>query len=300
MGYLRIFIELRQDGGGDSCGQARVELQDRPGRVDCKVRCALMGLPAGASYEAALVSEQGGQYREYPLGTWHVNSRGQAGLMFRGTFPAEPLGVAQFKAIVARGSGKRVVGYRFDPLPIPDSYEEPVRSDLSQGEAAGETKVQSESLDPAEVTEEVSAADLPAEKEAEEEMQTEEGTREAVQPQPVEATPVDEPESAEPVWKPLPEPAPRRKPQTLAPQALYVIRELSQVEAVCGQAGRRAFERYHHLVLLQSEGESYLGMPCRYRPSQQMELGGDGYTEFYTPHGGAPTYGEFGYWVKQL
>ena len=41
MGYVRLFIELKYEDTGASCGQARIELQDRPGHMDGKVRCAL-------------------------------------------------------------------------------------------------------------------------------------------------------------------------------------------------------------------------------------------------------------------
>ena len=81
-----------------------------------------MGLPEGDVYEAALVSEYAGRYQEYPLGSFAVNVRGQAGLMFRGSFPADNtggLGVGGFKAFIARGGGKRVVGYRWEPVDLP-------------------------------------------------------------------------------------------------------------------------------------------------------------------------------------
>lgn len=278
MGYLRLFIELRRENTGESCGQARIELQDRPGRIDCKVRCALMGLPEGDVYEAALVSEYAGRYQEYPLGSFVVNVRGQAGLMFRGSFSADnagDLGVGGFKAIIARGGGKRVVGYRWEPILIPDSYEEPVRPSEPEPEPAFEgvaAELEQEAVPEPEVVETA----------AEETAQIEE--------------PVMEEAMIEEVEVPIKETA----VQGFQPQAVYVMRELLQVEAVCGEAGKRAFERYHHLVLMQQDEKSFLGMPCRYRSGQQQELADEGYVEFYTPHGGAPTYGEFGYWVKPL
>ena len=277
MGYLRLFIELRRENTGESCGQARIELQDRPGRMDCKVRCALMGLPEGDVYEAALVSEYAGRYQEYPLGSFAVNVRGQAGLMFRGSFPADNtggLGVGGFKAFIARGGGKRVVGYRWEPILIPDSYEEPVRP--SEPETA-ESEPEQEAEPEPEVVETA----------AEETAQIEE---------PVVEEPIIEEAAIEEAAMPVQELA----IQSFQPQAVYVMRELVQVEAVCGEAGKRAFERYHHLVLMQQDEKSFLGMPCRYRSGQQQELADEGYVEFYTPHGGAPTYGEFGYWVKPL
>lgn len=271
MGYLRLFIELQNEISGEAAGQARVELQDRPGRVDIKVRGVMMGLTEGDTYQAALVSEHMGRYQEYPLGACTAGPRGQATLMYRGSFPAEPgdnLGVGGFKAFIARCGGKRVVGYRFEKLAIPDGYEEPVRPQEPQEE-------------------EQPAAEAVPEAEAEIVMEA------APEPE-------MEPEAA-PAEEPAPATEPESKTETRAlPEPVYVLHDLEQVDQVCGSAGKRAFERYHHLILIQQGGENLLGMPCRYRSSQQEELAGEGYQEFVTPHGGAPSYGEFGYWVKKL
>ncbi|MBQ7050186.1 MAG: hypothetical protein IJN87_06095 [Firmicutes bacterium] len=78
------------------------------------------------------------------------------------------------------------------------------------------------------------------------------------------------------------------------------MRDLSQVDLVCGDAGRRAFQRYRHLILAQQGPVNYLGIPCRFRPTHRMELADEGYTLFYTPHGDEPGFGEFGYWMKRL
>ena len=43
MGYVRLFLELKYEDTGASCGQARIELQDRPGIWTARyaARCAL-------------------------------------------------------------------------------------------------------------------------------------------------------------------------------------------------------------------------------------------------------------------
>lgn len=279
MGYLRLFMELQDEGSGAPAGQARVELQDRPGRMEVKVRAAFSGLTEGDVYEAALVCENRGQYREYPLGLCTVNLRGQASLLYRAGVPVEAgdvLGIGNFKALIARAgthpgtrlSGKRIVGYRKEKLMIPDSYEEPVRPE----EAAPEE-----------------AAKAPEETIA---------VPEAI-PEP-EPTPESVPEiEVEPESEPEPAPVPEPQPQA-RPEMVYVLQNLEEVDQVCGEAGKRAFGRYHHLILLRREEETLLGMPCRYRPSGRQELAAEGYQEFVTPHGGEPSYGEFGYWMKRL
>ena len=88
--------------------------------------------------------------------------------------------------------------------------------------------------------------------------------------------------------------------EVFSPTAIYVLRDLSQVDLVCGDAGRRAFQRYRHLILAQQGSVNYLGIPCRFRPTHRMELADEGYTLFYTPHGDEPGFGEFGYWMKRL
>ena len=88
--------------------------------------------------------------------------------------------------------------------------------------------------------------------------------------------------------------------EVFSPTAIYVLRDLSQVDLVCGDAGRRAFQRYRHLILAQQGPVNYLGIPCRFRPTHRMELADEGYTLFYTPHGDEPGFGEFGYWMKRL
>jgi hypothetical protein len=91
-----------------------------------------------------------------------------------------------------------------------------------------------------------------------------------------------------------------RGPAAFAPTAIFMLRELSQVDLVCGDGGRRAFQRYRHLILAQQGNENYLGIPCRFRPTHEAELAEEGYTLFYTPHGDVPSFGEFGYWMKRL
>lgn len=275
MSYMRLFIELRKEESNAPCGQVRVELQDQPGRVDCKVRCGLMGLPVGQLYDMALVCEQGGRYKEYPLGPFTVNPRGQAGPMFRGSFPAEPdqIPVTEFKAVVARGSGdSRLVGFRFEPMLIPWQYnEEP------------------------EVAEEPEVSEL--EEMAEDKIPLPEPMEEPV----ILPEPVSEPEPSEAPPMAVFAPEATSKPKAVfAPEAIFVLRDLNQVDLMCGDAGRRAFQRYRHLILAQQGKENYLGIPCRFRPTHKAELAEEGYTLFYTPHGDEPGFGEFGYWMKRL
>ena len=363
MSYLRLFIELRREDTGANCGQARVELQDRPGRVDCKVRCGLMGLPVGRTYEMALACEQGGRYKEYPLGQFVTNPRGQAGPMFRGSFPIEPaeIPVTNFKAVVARCSdetsyqrGGRIVGYRFEPMLIPDRYEEPLSLDEPveepmepEAEEAIEPVVEPEpevAVEPETIMEPEPAVEPErwpeSEPVPEPEMwsEPEPGLEPEMWPEPEPAAEPEmwpepepglepemwpEPESGlEPEMWPEPEAVPEpealpefpmpevpviqqrslkeEQPPQFAPVAVYVLRDLSQVDLVCGNAGRRAFQRYRHLILAQQDKENYLGIPCRFRPSQRIELAEEGYTQFYAPHGEEPGFGEFGYWMKRL
>lgn len=278
MGYIRLFIELQREDTGEAAGQARIEMQDHMGRIDIKVRAVLMGLAEGEACQAALVCEHMGRYREYPAGQCSANARGQASLLYRAGISAEPgdaLSVGNFKAIVARSGGKRIVGYRSERLVIPDSYEEPVRPQPAEPEPIAEAVEAAE-----EQSEPVSTWEEP----------------------PVQAEVAEMPEPAS-------EEIEEEKPSVAmaanagvktAPLPIYVLQDLEQVAEVCGDAGKRAFDRYHHLILIRQGEESRLGMPCRYRSSQQAELEADGYTEFMTPHGGAPSYGEFGYWMKKL
>ncbi len=312
MSYLRLFIELRREDTNAPCGQVRVELQDHPGRVDCKVRCSLMGLPSGRLYEMALVCEQGGRYKEYPLGPFVVSPRGQAGPMFRGSFETEPgqIPVTEFKAVVARDmglGGDRIVGYRFEPMLIPMRYEEESMVEPepdAEPEAVAEPESEINSEPEAFKEAETVAGILP---EMEPEVSQETSMPEEVpvlrermeEQEPTETPPAavwesaEEETSAERTSKPV-------ASETFAPTAIYVLRDLSQVDLVCGDAGKRAFQRYRHLILAQQGKENYLGIPSRFRPTQRMELAGDGYTLFYTPHGDEPGFGEFGYWMKRL
>ena len=314
MSYLRLFIELRKEDTNIPCGQVRVELQDRPGRVDCKARCSLMGLQPGQLYEMALVCEQGGRYKEYPLGPFEKNPRGQAGPMFRGSFEMEPgqIPVTEFKAVIARSSGGgRLAGFRFEPMLIPWKYEEESMAEpesdterepevetgqeetklqeelktVVQPEAEGDLEM--ETVEEAEVLVESAVAEEPVVlQEPMEEYEPPE-----VSPAAVES--MEEEPSVERTSKPV-------ASEVFSPTAIYVLRDLSQVDLVCGDAGRRAFQRYRHLILAQQGPVNYLGIPCRFRPTHRMELADEGYTLFYTPHGDEPGFGEFGYWMKRL
>lgn len=303
MSYLRLFIELRKEESNIPCGQVRVELQDHPGRVDCKVRCSLMGLQPGQLYEMALVCEQGGRYKEYSLGPFVVNPRGQAGPMFRGSFEAEPgqIPVTEFKAVIARSAGAgRLIGFRFEPILIPWKYEEESMAEAEpkverEPEAEPETVAEPESeitLDP-ETVEEAEA--LVESTVAEEPVVLQESMEENEPPEvsPAAVESMEEEPSVERTSKPL-------ASEVFSPTAIYVLRDLSQVDLVCGDAGRRAFQRYRHLILAQQGPVNYLGIPCRFRPTHRMELADEGYTLFYTPHGDEPGFGEFGYWMKRL
>ena len=245
--------------------------------------------------------ENAGSYREYPVGQCSANSRGQASLMYRGSVqaePGDPLGIGSFKAILARSGGKRVVGYRFEPVLIPDRYEEPVRAEHlpeEEDSAVMETAAAAEeAVEELIVAEEPALAEVAAEPpEAEESVVPAESDSAEVmsreEPEAVEAEEAVSGENVVPVQE-----------MGIDPLPVYVLQDLNQVEEICGEAGRRAFDRYHHLILVRQGEKSQLGMPCRYRSSQQEELQADGYTEFMTPHGGAPSYGEFGYWMKRL
>lgn len=303
MSYLRLFIELRKEDTNIPCGQVRVELQDHPGRVDCKVRCSLMGLQPGQLYEMALVCEQGGRYKEYPLGPFVVNPRGQAGPMFRGSFEMEPgqIPVTEFKAVIARSSGGgRLVGFRFEPMLIPWKYEE---ESMAEQESVCEPKpeVEPEAVDQPETEnnlnlEAVEEAEALVESTvAEEPVVLQESMEENEPPEvsPAAVESMEEEPSVERTSKPL-------ASEVFSPTAIYVLRDLSQVDLVCGDAGRRAFQRYRHLILAQQGPVNYLGIPCRFRPTHRMELADEGYTLFYTPHGDEPGFGEFGYWMKRL
>lgn len=303
MSYLRLFIELRKEESNIPCGQVRVELQDHPGRVDCKVRCSLMGLQPGQLYEMALVCEQGGRYKEYPLGPFVVNPRGQAGPMFRGSFEMEPgqIPVTEFKAVIARNSGGgRLVGFRFEPMLIPWKYEE---ESMAEQESVCEPKpeVEPEAVDQPETEnnlnlEAVEEAEALVEStDAEEPVVLQESMEENEPPEvsPAAVESIEEEPSVERTSKPV-------ASEVFSPTAIYVLRDLSQVDLVCGDAGRRAFQRYRHLILAQQGQVNYLGIPCRFRPTHRMELADEGYTLFYTPHGDEPGFGEFGYWMKRL
>ena len=303
MSYLRLFIELRKEESNIPCGQVRVELQDHPGRVDCKVRCSLMGLQPGQLYEMALVCEQGGRYKEYPLGPFVVNPRGQAGPMFRGSFEMEPgqIPVTEFKAVIARSlGGGRLIGFRFEPMLIPWRYEEesmaePELDTEREPEVEPEAVAEPESkitLDPETVEEaEVLVESAVAEEPVVLQEPVEEYEPPEVSPAAVEL--IEEEPSVERTSKPV-------ASEVFSPTAIYVLRDLSQVDLVCGDAGRRAFQRYRHLILAQQGPVNYLGIPCRFRPTHRMELADEGYTLFYTPHGDEPGFGEFGYWMKRL
>lgn len=303
MSYLRLFIELRKEESNIPCGQVRVELQDHPGRVDCKVHCSLMGLQPGQLYEMALVCEQGGRYKEYPLGPFVVNPRGQAGPMFRGSFEMEPgqIPVTEFKAVIARSSGGgRLVGFRFEPMLIPWKYEE---ESMAEQESVCEPKpeVEPEAVDQPETEnnlnpEAVEEAEALVESTVAEEPVVLQESMEENEPPEVPPTAVESMEeepSVERTSKPV-------ASEVFSPTAIYVLRDLSQVDLVCGDAGRRAFQRYRHLILAQQGPVNYLGIPCRFRPTHRMELADEGYTLFYTPHGDEPSFGEFGYWMKRL
>lgn len=303
MSYLRLFIELRKEESNIPCGQVRVELQDHPGRVDCKVRCSLMGLQPGQLYEMALVCEQGGRYKEYPLGPFVVNPRGQAGPMFRGSFEMEPgqIPVTEFKAVIARSAGAgRLIGFRFEPILIPWRYEE---ESMAEPESVCEPKLEVEpetvaepeseiTLDPETVEE---AETLVESAVTEEPVVLQEPMEEYEPPEvsPAAVESMEEEPSVERTSKPV-------ASEVFSPTAIYVLRDLSQVDLVCGDAGRRAFQRYRHLILAQQGSVNYLGIPCRFRPTHRMELADEGYTLFYTPHGDEPGFGEFGYWMKRL
>ncbi len=305
MSYLRLFIELRKEDTNAPCGQVRVELQDQPGRVDCKVRCGLMGLTPGQTYEMALVCEQGGRYKEYPVGPFMVNPRGQAGPMFRGSFESESgqILVTDFKAVVARsaeGSG-RLLGFRFEPMLIPWQYEEESEAETGSNVEEEVATGSENDLEP-EITAEPEA--LP---EIEPEVLPEDSSPEEMpilQEQVKEQEPAEIPPAA--VWEPAAEEFPAERAsntfasEAFAPTAIYVLRDLNQVDLVCGDAGKRAFQRYRHLILAQQGQVNYLGIPCRFRPTQRVELADEGYTLFYTPHGDEPGFGEFGYWMKRL
>lgn len=303
MSYLRLFIELRKEESNIPCGQVRVELQDHPGRVDCKVRCSLMGLQPGQLYEMVLVCEQGGRYKEYPLGPFVVNPRGQAGPMFRGSFEMEPgqIPVTEFKAVIARSSGAgRLIGFRFEPMLIPWRYEEEAMVEAEadterEPEVEPETVAEPESeiiLDPETVEETETLVESAV---AEEPVVLQEPMEEYEPPEvsPAAVESMEEEPSVERTSKPV-------ASEVFSPTAIYVLRDLSQVDLVCGDAGRRAFQRYRHLILAQQGPVNYLGIPCRFRPTHRMELADEGYTLFYTPHGDEPGFGEFGYWMKRL
>ena len=303
MSYLRLFIELRKEESNIPCGQVRVELQDQPGRVDCKVRCSLMGLQPGQLYEMALVCEQGGRYKEYPLGPFVVNPRGQAGPMFRGSFEMEPgqIPVTEFKAVIARSAGAgRLIGFRFEPMLIPWKYEEesmaePESDTEREPEAEPETVAEPESeitLDPETVEEAGALVESAVE---EEPVVLQEPMKEYEPPEvsPAAVESMEEEPSVERTSKPV-------ASEVFSPTAIYVLRDLSQVDLVCGDAGRRAFQRYRHLILAQQGQVNYLGIPSRFRPTHRVELADEGYTLFYTPHGDEPGFGEFGYWMKRL
>lgn len=316
MSYMRLFIELRKEESGAPCGQVRVELQDQPGRVDCKVRCSLVGLPAGQSYEMALLCEQGGRYQEYPLGQFGVNPRGQAGPMFRGSFPEEPgkVPVTEFKAVVARGAGdSRLVGFRFEPMLIPWRYEEePEREAEPEPEHEPTPEVVPQNEPTPEVAEEKEALSKTMEEPTREETEILTCTSSFDEPETLTYTEIPEetvilPESmskmeiteAPPVAVFTPE-ATSKANLAFAPEAIFVLRDLNQVDLMCGAAGWRAFQRYRHLILAQQGKENYLGIPCRFRSTHKEELAEEGYTLFYTPHGDEPGFGEFGYWMKRL
>ena len=303
MSYLRLFIELRKEESNIPCGQVRVELQDHPGRVDCKVRCSLMGLQPGQLYEMALVCEQGGRYKEYPLGPFVVNPRGQAGPMFRGSFEMEPgqIPVTEFKAVIARSSGGgRLVGFRFEPMLIPWKYEE---ESMAEQESVCEPKpeVEPEAVDQPETEnnlnpEAVEEAEALVESTVAEEpvvLQESMEENEPLEVSPAAVESMKEEPSVERTSKPV-------ASEVFSPTAIYVLRDLSQVDLVCGDAGRRAFQRYRHLILAQQGPVNYLGIPCRFRSTHRMELADEGYTLFYTPYGDEPGFGEFGYWMKRL
>ena len=297
MSYMRLFIELRKEESSAPCGQVRVELQDQPGRVDCKVRCSLMGLPAGQLYEMVLLCERGGHYKEYPLGQFGVNPRGQAGPIFRGSFPEElgQIPVTEFKAVVARGSGsRRLVGFRFEPMLIPWRYEETSTAEVV-GEAATTAEPEPTVKPVVEAMEEPAIEMAYTENESEIVYVKEETTPEMTEKKEV----LPESEEIEDGVV-LQEATAERGPTAFAPTAIFMLRELSQVDLVCGDAGRRAFQRYRHLILAQQGNENYLGIPCRFRPTHEAELAEEGYTLFYTPHGDVPSFGEFGYWMKRL
>ncbi len=330
MSYLRLFIELRKEDTNAPCGQVRVELQDQPGRVDCKVRCGLMGLTPGQTYEMALVCEQGGRYKEYPVGPFMVNPRGQAGPMFRGSFEPETgqIPVTDFKAVVARSAeGSRLVGFRFEPMLIPWQYEEesmaepePDAEPEATAELDSEINPEPETTAEQESRIETEAVEGPefltgSEPESEEEVLPEieqEVLLETAMPEdvPVLRERMEEQEPAEippaAVWEPAAEEISAERAskslvsEAFAPTAIYVLRDLNQVDLVCGDTGRRAFQRYRHLILAQQGQVNYLGIPSRFRPTHRMELADEGYTFFYTPHGDEPGFGEFGYWMKRL
>jgi len=185
-----------------------------------------------------------------------------------------------------------------EPVLIPDRYEEPVRAEHlpeEEDSAVMETAAAAEeAVEELIVAEEPALAEVAAEPpEAEESVVPAESDSAEVmsreEPEAVEAEEAVSGENVVPVQE-----------MGIDPLPVYVLQDLNQVEEICGEAGRRAFDRYHHLILVRQGEKSQLGMPCRYRSSQQEELQADGYTEFMTPHGGAPSYGEFGYWMKRL
>ena len=248
------------------------------------------------------------------------------------------MGVAGFKAFVARSGRKRIIGYRGEYISIPDQYEDVTAEVVQEAEELPVSWVPEE--ESVEATAEPEIADVPEESvevPAEEENAEVEDAEESI---PVDSSgiieeeedtcqfdeavlseeavavnaPVEEVSEEEetaavepteelPVEPAAPVSAEAEPPALIAkslPEPIYVIRDLGEVNELCGDAGARAFRRYHHLIFIEQGSDHLLGMPSRYRPSQHEELAGDGYTEFFTPHGGAPSYGEFGYWMKKV
>ena len=209
--------------------------------------------------------------------------------------------VTEFKAVIARSAGAgRLIGFRFEPILIPWKYEEesmaePESDTEREPEVEPEAVAELESeitLDP-ETVEEAEA--LVESAVAEEPVVLQEPMEEYEPPEvsPAAVELIEEEPSVKHTSKPV-------ASEVFSPTAIYVLRDLSQVDLVCGDAGRRAFQRYRHLILAQQGPVNYLGIPCRFRPTHRMELADEGYTLFYTPHGDEPGFGEFGYWMKRL
>lgn len=317
MGYIRLFIELRDPASRESGARSRIEILDRSDRsgkrYEIKVRLTAWGLKPAERCQVALISAGRGRYKRYVLGELRPGPGGRGEFSFRGIYGAleeEQLGAEYFDAVTVENSSQQLTGFRGETLDwrgLREADEPAGREEAPEEERA------------------VTAEPMPVREE--QPPQEEERPQKAERAQAFEKTQMPEtPQNFEEIESPVPEqnrervpsPAPVLKYLFSQHRKVYPFRDVSQrwirvrpedLTMLPGEVQKlsaspfvnRAFHRYGYLILGEKgEGAYTVGVPYRYLPALKEEAEAQGFREFRSIRGGDTGYGEYGYWLRNF